>query len=572
MAFSLFGIGVYKGISIGKAYLLDPNILGVEHYLILPDQIDAEVTRLENAISSIEDELRNLKKDLPIDCPEEMSAFLDVHLLILQDNLLCTAPKRLIQERRYNAEWALSEQLDNLLEQFDNIEDEYLRERKRDVQQVVERILKNLLGKHNQQDIPLIHNNAIIVSNDISPADMLQFKQQTFSGFITNLGGNTSHTAIMARSMAIPAIVGTEHASRLIQQDDIVIIDGHRGIVIINPDSTIIDEYTWKKAKQELELKKLERFRHIKTQTLDGKQIELLANIELPSDAMNIKISGADGVGLFRSEFLFFDRQQHSLPTENEQFEAYYKTIIALDGLPLTIRTIDIGSDKKIKDLDTSSSPLGLRAIRWSLAEPDMFKIQLKAILRASHYGNIQILIPMLSNCYEIKTTLKHIQKCKDDLRAENINFDDNIKIGGMIEVPAAAFALPMFAPYLDFISIGTNDLIQYTLAIDRTDRSVAYLYDHYHPAIIHLIAHIIQTADLLNMPVSICGELAGDPTMTRLFVGMGLTRFSMHPNQLLFVKEQVLKADSIELKEQLRDILTSYDADIIKNGILAMN
>jgi len=568
MALSLFGIGVYNGISIGRAYILDPNILDVEHYLVLPDQIDNEISRLEIAIHQVEQELTSLKKDLPVGYPEEMLAFLDVHLLILQDHLLRNVPKKLIQERRYNAEWAITEQLEFLLEQFNNIDDQYLKERKFDVQQVVERVVKALSGQ--TKHIPLIINNAIIVSNDISPADMLQFKHQTFAGFITDVGGKTSHTAIMARSMAIPAIVGTINGSKLIRQDDLIIIDGDRGVVIVDPDQNIVDEYTWKQTKQQHELKKLERFRFIPTQTLDGTNIKLMANIELPSDAMNIKASGANGVGLFRSEFIFL-QDDYEMPSEDQQFEAYSQAVIALDDLPLTIRTIDIGSDKALHEVDTSSSPLGLRAIRWSLSEPDMFKTQLKAILRASAYGKVNILIPMLSHCNEIIATRNYLRKCMDDLHSRNIEFDKNIKLGGMIEVPAAAFALPMFFPYLDFISIGTNDLIQYTLAVDRTDTEVAYLYDQYHPAIVHLIAHIIQTAYLADIPVSICGELAGDPSTTKLFLGMGLKEFSMHPNQLLIVKEQILKADLKELKNKVQNILMTYDAKKIKEGILAL-
>ncbi len=569
MSFSLFGTGVYNGISIGYAHIIEPNILNVEHYLILPENIDEEIKRLEFAIQQVEHEIIQLKSELPKDSPEEISAFLNVHLLILQDHLLRNEPKKIIQQRRYNAEWAITQQLDDLLEQFDNIEDEYLRQRKFDVQQVVERIVKVLFNKDRL--IPHIHNNAIIVSRDISPADMLQFKQQTFSGFITDVGGITSHTAIMARSMSIPAIIATNHASEIIQQNDLIILDGNLGIVIVEPDASIIDEYKWKQDQQNVERKRLERLRYKPTQTLDLTDIKLMANIELPSDALTIKASGAAGVGLFRSEFIFMHKESNDIPSENEQFEAYYQAVIALDGLPITIRTIDIGADKSIQELDHSASPLGLRAIRWSLSEPEMFRSQLRAILRASYYGPVQILIPMLSHCNEIKAVRKHLNICMQELRHANITFDENIKVGGMIEIPASAFALPMFFPYLDFISIGTNDLIQYTLAIDRTDTQVAYLYDHYHPAIIHLIAHIIQTANLANLPVSICGELAGEPNMTKLFLGMGLREFSMHSSQLLVVKEQVLKSDLLELKEKVKDILQTYDAYIIKEKIISM-
>jgi phosphotransferase system enzyme I (PtsI) len=513
-----------------------------------------------------------------------MAAFLDVHAMILADQTLTQEPLELIRHRRYNAEWALATQLEDLLGQFSEIEDEYLRERATDIRQVVERVMKVL---HHGEEHQTFHSfyksisdadrltDVIVVAHDIAPPDMMRFKDVAFGGFITDLGGRTSHTAIVARSLDIPAAVGVRRASELIHQDDWLIIDGDRGIVIVDPSPLILEEYRHLQSQRKLEKKKLLRLKHTPTVTIDGVSIDLMANIEMPDDAKLALDSGAVGIGLFRSEFLFMNRKG-KMPDEEEQFWAYKKTVEAMKGLPVTIRTIDIGADKPL-DVDEDGrsaylSPLGLRAIRWSLSEPDMFLIQIRAILRASVFGQMKILIPMLAHAQEIDQTLALIEIAKKQLEVQDISFDPNIKVGAMIEIPAAALALPLFIKRLDFLSIGTNDLIQYTLAIDRADNAVAHLYDPMHPAVLRLIAGVIRDAKAVNMPVSVCGEMAGEPSMTRVLLGMGLTDFSLHFNQLLSVKKEILRADISGLKIAVDQLLSAVEPDDLNIALNKVN
>jgi phosphotransferase system enzyme I (PtsI) len=580
MPFTLHGIPVSRGISIGRAHMLARAALDVSHYLVDEDKLDAEVERLRSARATVRAELAALKRDLPTDVPEEMGAFLDVHAMILDDALLSQVPETLIRQRRYNAEWALTTQLEELIRQFGEIEDEYLRERKADIEQVVERILKVLAGAPALAPAPVAVGcdpdaGMIVVAHDIAPADMLQFRGQTFAGFVTDLGGRTSHTAIVARSLDIPAAVGVHNASTLIRQDDIVVIDGDNGIVIVDPSASILEEYRHRRSEGELQKKRLERLRHTPTVTLDGTQIDLQANIEMPEDAVAAVKAGAVGVGLFRSEFLFMNRRG-ALPDEEEQFRAYRTAVESMMGLPVTIRTIDIGADKPLDVRDdvfeTAPNPaLGLRAIRWSLSEPAMFLTQLRALLRASAFGPIKILVPMLAHAREIDQTLELLARAKASLDADGVAYDPSIKVGAMIEIPAAVLILPVFLRRMDFLSIGTNDLIQYTLAIDRADNAVAHLYDPLHPAVLQLIARTIREAHLAGKPVSVCGEMAGDATMTRLLLGMGLTEFSMHPSQLLSVKQQILRSDRSRLMREADRLLHACEPAEIEDALDAL-
>ncbi|CAJ0875400.1 phosphoenolpyruvate--protein phosphotransferase [Ralstonia flatus] len=580
MPFTLHGIPVSRGISIGRAHMLARAALDVSHYLVDEDKLDAEVERLRSARATVRAELAALKRDLPTDVPEEMGAFLDVHAMILDDALLSQVPETLIRQRRYNAEWALTTQLEELIRQFGEIEDEYLRERKADIEQVVERILKVLAGAPALAPAPVAAScdpdaGMIVVAHDIAPADMLQFRGQTFAGFVTDLGGRTSHTAIVARSLDIPAAVGVHNASTLIRQDDIVVIDGDNGIVIVDPNASILEEYRHRRSEGELQKKRLERLRHTPTVTLDGTQIDLQANIEMPEDAAAAVKAGAVGVGLFRSEFLFMNRRG-ALPDEEEQFRAYRTAVESMMGLPVTIRTIDIGADKPldIRDdvFETAPNPaLGLRAIRWSLSEPAMFLTQLRALLRASAFGPIKILVPMLAHAREIDQTLELLARAKASLDADGLAYDPGIKVGAMIEIPAAVLILPVFLRRMDFLSIGTNDLIQYTLAIDRADNAVAHLYDPLHPAVLQLIARTIREAHQAGKPVSVCGEMAGDASMTRLLLGMGLTEFSMHPSQLLSVKQQILRADRPRLMREADRLLHACEPAEIEEALDAL-
>jgi phosphotransferase system enzyme I (PtsI) len=574
-SFTLHGIPVSRGIAIGRAHLLAPAALDVKHYLVSEEQVEAEVQRLQKAIATVHRELQTIWNELPKDSPAELGAFIDVHALILSDPMIAEVPLDIIRSRHYNAEWALVTQIDELSAQFDEIEDAYLRERKSDIQQVGERVLKVLTGTASplpQTDSEETAGRMIVVAHDISPADMLQFKDRAFGGFVTDLGGQNSHTAIVARSLDIPAAVGMYNASALIQQDDWVVIDGDAGVVIVDPAPNVLEQYRERQARLLRDRKKLSKLRKTPAVTRDGTAITLLANIELPEDCPPALEAGAMGVGLFRSEFLFMGRTgpAHKLPSEDEQFESYRKAVTAMKGRPVTIRTLDIGADKPLDTVEhTALNPaLGLRAIRFCLAEPQMFLAQLRAILRASAYGPIKLLIPMLAHAFEIDQSLAMVEQAKAQLRDAGKKFDPLIQVGAMIEIPAAALTLPLFVKRMDFLSIGTNDLIQYTLAIDRADHEVAHLYNPLHPAVIYLLASTIATASKSGVPVSVCGEMAGDTKLTRLLLGMGLREFSMHPTQLLAVKQEILNSDLNEIAPHMKKILKTMEPAAITAAV----
>jgi phosphotransferase system enzyme I (PtsI) len=561
MTFSLHGLAVSSGIAIGRAHLVSHATLEVAHYQLRERDVPREVERFENAVATVKAELIGLRKDSSAPgSPSELSAFIDIHAMILDDPQLTEVPKELIQARRCNAEWALVQQMEALTAQFDEIDDTYLRERKHDVVQVVERVIKALMGKQRRLTRRAgADEHLIVVAHDLSPADTIQFKNLKIGGFVTDLGGATSHTAIVARSLAIPAVVGLHHARPLVQEDDLLIVDGARGVLIVDPDERVLQEYRLRRSELELERSKLKRLKSARAVTLDGVDVALQANIELPQDMVQVKEAEASGIGLFRTEYLFMNRD--NLPSEDEQFEAYRSVAKAMAGKPVTIRTLDIGADKDAKALrgterQAPNPALGLRAIRYCLAEPQIFLAQLRAMLRASQYGKVRILVPMLAHVNEIEQTLMMIWLAKEQLRAERIKFDESVEVGGMIEIPAAALALTPFLKRLHFLSIGTNDLIQYTLAIDRTDEAVAHLYDPLHPAILKLLSQTIQAANRAETPISVCGEMAGDPVMTRLLIGMGLRQFSMHPSQILEVKHHVVMADAEQLALKVSRIL----------------
>jgi phosphotransferase system enzyme I (PtsI) len=434
-----------------------------------------------------------------------------------------------------------------LVEQFEQIEDPYLRERKADVVQVGERVLKRLMGKPGSLPAPGAEEQTILVAHDLSPADVIQFKRHHFGAFLTDLGGVTSHTAIVARGLNVPAVVATHHARQLIRDGEMLIVDGSNHVVIVNPDRAVLAEYRLRQDEFQLARQKLLRLRSKRAETLDGIHVELQANIELPDDVDQALANGAMGIGLFRSEFLFLNRS--GLPSEDEQFEAFRRVAVGMNGKPVTIRTFDLGADKQTQDFEglarvAPNPALGLRAVRFCLAEPRLFLTQLRAILRATHYGNVRILIPMLASVSEIDQTLAIIERAKEGLRQHGVPFDAGVKVGGMIEIPAAVLSIGAFLRKLDFLSIGTNDLIQYTLAVDRADEAVSHLYDPMHPAVLRLIALAISGANKARVPIAVCGEMAGDAQLTRLFLGLGLREFSMHPSHLLAVKKRVLQTD----------------------------
>ncbi|MGZ8257438.1 MAG: phosphoenolpyruvate--protein phosphotransferase, partial [Gallionella sp.] len=561
MTFALHGIAVSSGIAIGHAHLLSHTSLEVLHYNLPPQLVHEELARFDGALQATRQEFIGLRANRPQHAAAEFDAFLELHLMILEDPLLSVAPREMIAREHCNAEWALKTQTEILVAQFDEFEDAYLRERQLDVKQVAVRLLKQLLGQPAHQHAPARHDvEMILVAHDLSPADLIQFKPQQYAAFITDLGGATSHTAIVARSLNTPCVVGLHHARELIREDDVLILDGEQGVLIVNPDKAILAEYKLRQSAWELDRKKLKRLRGARANTLDGSVIELHANIEKPEDLSEVKEHGATGIGLFRSEFLFLNRDV--LPDEEEQFLAYQAVAQGMDGQPVTIRTFDLGADKQIKGAErvANNPALGLRAIRLCLAEPQLFRTQLRALLRATHYGNVKILIPMLSGAAEINQTLQFIEATKQALDEENIPYDKDVKIGGMIEIPAAALALNVFAKKLDFLSIGTNDLIQYTLAIDRTDEEVAHLYDPLHPAVLQLLAHVISTANKFGVPVSVCGEMAGELAYTRLFLGLGLRQFSMSSAQVPSIKQRVLTSSLPELTVLTQKILRADD------------
>jgi phosphoenolpyruvate-protein phosphotransferase (PTS system enzyme I) len=572
MSIQVFGVPVSRGVAIGRAVLVASSRVDVAHYYIGPDQVDQEIDRLRQGRDAVAEELSTLQRELPPDAPAELGALLDVHLMLLHDESLTGATKTWVRERHYNAEWALSAQLEVLARQFDEMEDAYLRERKADLEQVVERLLKALARQQAAAPgVPVPRDFAgedplVLVANDIAPADMLHFKGGVFTGFVTDVGGRTSHTAIVARSMDIPAVVGAREASRLIRQDDWVIIDGDAGVAVVNPSPIVLEEYRFRQRQSALERARLDRLRHTPAVTLDGEAVELLANIELPEDAPSALAAGAVGVGLFRSEFLFMNRGD-DLPGEDEQFEAYRAAVVAMQGLPVTIRTVDVGADKPLDRMSAqelrhehSLNPaLGLRAIRWSLSEPAMFRQQLRAILRASAFGKVRILVPMVGQVREALQTIEAVARARHQLDEAGRAYGP-VEIGAMIEIPAAAISIDRFLPHFDFVSLGTNDLIQYTLAIDRADESVAHLYDPWHPAVLSLVSRTIRHARAAGRSVSVCGEMAGDPAFTELLLGLGLRAFSMHPAQVASIKQRVLRADVARLESRVAQVLASDD------------
>jgi phosphotransferase system enzyme I (PtsI) len=583
MTFSIHGLAVARGIAIGRAVLVASSRVDVAHYFIDPSQVQSEIDRVRRGRNAVVEELHRLQESVTHmgakDAPHELKALLDVHLMLLQDEELVEGVKNWIKDRLYNAEWALTTQLEVIARHFDEMEDEYLRERKADLEQITEKVLRAMQGVaspiipstvraprktsshelvlEDMVDVPLV-----LVAHELSPSDMLQFKQGVFAGFVTDVGGPTSHTAIVARSMDIPAVVGARTSSQLVRQDDWVIIDGDAGVVIVDPSPIILAEYSYKQRQRELDRGRLSRLLHTPAVTLDGQKVELLANIEMPEDAPAALLAGAAGVGLFRSEFLFMGRQ-HRLPGEEEQYQAYKRAVEGMQGKPVTIRTVDVGADKPmgaaLKDEAHLNPALGLRAIRWSLADPAMFVTQLRAILRAAAHGPVQMLIPMLAHLSEIRQTKTLLEQARAELQREGLAYG-SIEIGAMIEIPAAALMAKTFLKHFDFLSLGTNDLIQYTLAIDRADETVAHLYDPLHPAVLRLVADTIAECRAQGKAVSVCGEMAGDTSMTRLLLGLGLRSFSMHPAQILAVKQEVLRADTGKLAPWAQAVSTSEE------------
>jgi phosphoenolpyruvate-protein phosphotransferase (PTS system enzyme I) len=575
MSIWLSGIGVSRGVAIGRVQRMQGGDVEVPEYALADAEVEPEVQRFTAAQRLARDQLKQVRGRIPRGLPAEIAAFIDTHLLMLEDRSMSDAVVALIRQQRINAEVALRRQRDQLIAAFEQMEDPYLRTRKDDVMHVADRILRILLRteKSVAPKAGAAAEPQVVVADDLAPADIILMAQQQVVGFITEYGGPLSHTAILARSIGMPAIVGVHNARRLLQEDEWVVVDGEPGHALAAPDDGALAFYRGKQQRQAEARKALNKLKDKPAVSRDGVKVTLLANIELPEDAKQAAKMGAEGVGLYRTEFLYMNRQ--GLPGEEEQYEAYSRVIGSVKG-PITIRTLDLGADKQV-DSGRSQGPtpnnpaLGLRAIRLCLREPELFRSQVRALLRASAHGNVKIMLPMISSLQEYRQALALIDSARAELAREKKPVGANVEVGAMIEVPAAAIASPILARHAKFFSIGTNDLIQYTLAIDRVDDEVNYLYDPLHPAVLQLIRMTIQAGERAGIPVAMCGEMAGDPRFTRLLLGLGLREFSMHPASVLEVKRQIIESDVGRLRERVGQILDGTDGVRIREELEAL-
>ena len=577
MSIVLHGVGAGKGIAIGRAHLITRGMDEVPQYDLDETEIPAETARFEAAVKATRKELEQLRSAIPENAPTELGAFISLHLMLLTDVTLSREPVDIIEEQHINAEWALKLQTGKLAAQFDEIEDAYLRERKQDMLQVVERIHNNLAGQGNELNLEgNLLDDTVLIANDISPADTVYFKDQRIAAFATDAGGSTSHTAILGRSLNIPSVIGLHNARKLISENEWVIVDGINGVLIINPDETVLAEYRARAREYRARARELNKIKKAAATTEDGVSIELLANIESADDIKSVHNMGADGVGLFRSEFLYLNRD--TMPSEDEQYGVYSHFVKKLKGKNLTIRTVDLGVDKNPRWFGQNATPngslnpaLGLTGIRLCLAEPVMFRTQMRAILRAAAHGPVKMMWPMISSVSELKQCLIHLETAQKQLAERDEPFG-SVSVGCMIEIPSAALTVASLLKHVDFISIGTNDLIQYTLSVDRSDDAVSYLYQPAHPAVLKLVQHVIRTANRMGKTVSVCGEMAGDTAFTRLLLGMGLRRFSMNPNNLLAVKDIVLHSNTLELENETARLMRNEDPEKIEKLLKNMN
>ncbi|ROR29751.1 phosphoenolpyruvate--protein phosphotransferase [Inmirania thermothiophila] len=570
MVVELGGIGVARGIAIGPAHVVEAAVLEAVEYCLPRYRLEAEVARYRRAVEAARAELRAVREQIPPTAAADIRSFIDTHLLMLDDATLTTTPERLIRERRVNAEWALKMQRDALVQVFEEMDDPYLRTRRDDVDHVVGRIQRLLAegggpgGRRRPQGL----DGRVVVAEDLTPADLVLMHQQGIAALVTERGGPLSHTAILARSLRIPAVAGVRGARRLLREGETLVVDGAAGCVLATEDAAVLRHYRRRQREVRRREGRLRRLRRRPATTRDGERVALMANIELPEDVAAARDVGAEGVGLYRTEFLFMNRRD--LPDEEEHYETYRQVLRELRGLPLTIRTLDLGADKQVDGRgagDGAAPPnpaLGLRAVRLCLREPGLFLPQVRAILRVAAEGPVRMMIPMLSSPRELAQVLALVDEARAALAAEGAAFDPHLPVGGMIEVPAAAVAAGFFARRLDFLSIGTNDLIQYTLAIDRVDDAVSHLYDPLHPAVLRLVHQTIAAGRRAGVPVALCGEMAGEPRYTRLLLGLGLRELSMHPTTLLEIKEVVAATEAAAAARIARRILRLADPDEI--------
>lgn len=570
------GIGVSRGITQGWVHVLKRGETHISKRTLEPDQVEPEVERLNEALEESRRQLREVRDMVPEKMRQEVTGFLDAHLLMLDDAMLVDMPVEIIRAQSCNAEWALEDTLEQLVAVFDSMEDAYLRTRKNDVQHVIRKVQENL-GEAEEAEAEAPERDLtgrIVVADDLTPADTVLIQHQNVAAFVTQYGSSMSHTAILARSLQIPAVVGLHDASMLLEDGELVLIDGHGGTILCADDANwLVDQYReYQRAEQE-RVEKLMALRDKPTITRDKQPVTLKCNIDLIEEIPHVHEVQAEGVGLYRTEFFYLDRPEGA--STDEQYEVYRDLVVALDGKPLTIRTLDLGADKEFDpDYEGAIAPnpaLGLRAIRRSLQNKPVFMAQLRAILRASAHGPVHVMLPMLTNSSELSQSLSLIRDCMEELGSEGAAYDPEIKIGGMIEVPAAAISASVFAHHLDFLSIGTNDLIQYTLAIDRVDDQVHYLFDPLHPAVLFLIHHTIQAGKQADTPVSMCGEMASNPRLTRLLVGLGLREFSTHPGSLLEIKQIINHVSYETLQKQCQEILNCPQPEKIHGMVEAL-
>ncbi len=560
MTIACAGIGVGTGVAIGNACMLNRGPVCVTPSWVATTAIEAEIERFETAVRTAALQLQGVREQIPPDTPPEISEFIDTHLLMLQDKALSGRPIQMIRAEGISAEWALQQHRDALVRIFEDIEDSYLRMRRDDLDHVVNRILGILLEQHQSQFEELRHQ--IVLAEDLTAADIIMMKKYDVAGFATDYGGPMSHTAILARSLGIPAVVGARAASRCLQHGEPLVLDASTGILLADCDDDILAYFAARQAADVSRTAALRRRGIRPAITKDGEQIQLLANIELVEDVETARVNGAQGIGLYRTEFLYMNRDRP--PSEEEHFDTYRAVLEGMQGHPVTIRTLDLGADKQPGTATTSATAcnpaLGLRAIRLCLKEPELFYPQIRAILRASALGKTRIMLPMLTNVWEIEQAVRLIRQAMQHLQSDGIAYDSQIPIGGMIEVPAAALSARAFAKHLDFMSLGTNDLVQYTLAIDRVDDEVNYLYDPVHPAVLRLIQEVIAAGIAAGIPVGMCGEMAGDSRFVPLLLGMGLREFSMQPAALLDVHQQIRELDTNRLAETVHRAMNDPD------------
>ncbi len=532
------GIAASKGYAIGKVIIKKDLTISINDSKV--NDIDLEILKLENALVKTKGQLEEIRKKIEDTVGKQESLVFESHQMILEDPEFIDKIKALMKDKKFNAVYSVNSVKEELVDIMQSIDDEYMRERASDIKDVADRIVRNILGI--QEDISMLENDTVIVANDLTPSDTAQLDKNKVCAFLTNVGGRTSHSAIMARTMEIPAVVGMKNITDIVKNGDTVIVNGVEGVVIVNPSVPEIEEFKINMEKYEEEKRKLKSLKNVKIYDKNDRHIEICGNIGSPKDVDQVLGNGGDGIGLFRTEFLYMDRDD--MPSEDEQFNSYRIVLEKMNGLPVVIRTLDIGGDKKLNYLDLGHeiNPfLGYRAIRLCLDRVDIFKTQLRALLRASVYGNLKIMFPMISCIEEFRQAKKILKECENELLSDGVNVSKSIEIGIMVEIPSTAISAREFAKEVDFFSIGTNDLIQYTLACDRMNEKVAYLYNPMHPSVLSLIKMTIDGAHAEGKWVGMCGEMAGDEEAIPKFLEYGLDEFSMSSTSILSVKNQIL-------------------------------